>query len=249
MSPRTAGRWLLTAFVAWRAARWLRVATSVRPYQRHWQRPTVQWPGILRYVALGDSLAQGIGASTPQRGYVGLLATWLGRATGRPVEVVNLSVTGIMVHDLVRDQLPVLLAMDPPPELVTVSVGTNDAGRVPDAELRDRFDDLCRRLPPGTLVGDVPRFHRGRRAARARRAAAVLRDVLARHPHLVPVGLDQPTRAADWRLRAADFFHPNDQGHRLYADTYWSALTAHQPHQRAGTTDVRNSVGSMVLPG
>lgn len=228
MSARHIARLLLMALLVRRAARWLRVATSVAPYQRYWQAgpPRSTEPaGIpLRYAALGDSLAQGIGASSPRRGYVGLLATWLERATGRPVEVVNLSVTGIMVHDLVRDQLPPLLALDPPPELVTVTVGTNDAGRVPEAVLRGRFDELCRLLPPGALVGDVPRFHRGHRRAAGRRAAAILREVLAHHPHLVAVGLDEPTLAAGWRLRAADFFHPNDTGHRLYADAFWAAL-------------------------
>jgi acyl-CoA thioesterase I len=225
VSPRCAVRLLVLVAIGWRVVRWTRVATSVRPYRRHWERPAVQWPQTLRYAALGDSLAQGIGASHPDRGYVGLLASWLGRATGRPVEVVNLGVTGIMVHDLLRDQVPALLAMDPPPELVTVTVGTNDAGRLAESDLRGRFDELCRRLPPGALVGDVPRFHRGRRAARARRAAAVLREVLAEHPHLVAVGLDEPTRAAGWRLRAADFFHPNDIGHRLYADAFWAAIS------------------------
>jgi len=215
--------WMVVALVVGRrAARWLRVATSVTPYRLRWKRRELR-RGDLRYAALGDSLAQGIGASDPERGYVGLLAARLERATGRRVEVLNLSATGIMVHDLARDQLPVLLAMDPAPELVTVTVGTNDAGRVPDDELRDRFDELCALLPAGAMVGDVPRFHRGRRAAAARRSAAVLRDVLARHPHLVPVGLDEPTRRAGWRLRAADFFHPNDLGHRLYADAFWAA--------------------------
>lgn len=48
--------------------------------------------GGLLYVALGDSAAQGIGASRPDRGYVGLLAAALEQAGGRPVQLVNLSV-------------------------------------------------------------------------------------------------------------------------------------------------------------
>jgi len=180
-------------------------------------------------VALGDSLSQGIGASDPERGYVGLLAGRLERATGRRVEVINLADSGARVHDVIHRQLPVMRALEPPPELVTVTIGTNDAGRYAPHELRERFDALCRLLPAGALVADVPRFHRGRRARAAAEAAAVLREVLALHPHLVAVGLDEVTRHTGPAFRSADFFHPNDRGHRLYADTFWSALSTTHP--------------------
>jgi len=59
----------------------------------YWAAPKGE-PGGILYVALGDSVAQGIGASGPERGYVGLLAERLRIATGRPVLVVNLSRSG-----------------------------------------------------------------------------------------------------------------------------------------------------------
>lgn len=206
------------------AYRWWRVASSPGRYRLRWQRRQLK-SGELRYVALGDSLAQGIGASDPERGYVGLLAARLERATGRSVQVINLSATGIMIHDLIRDQLPVLRAMRPPPALVTLTIGTNDAGRHAAPELRRRFDELCGLLPAGTLVADLPRFHRGRRARAAAEAAAALRGVLAGHPSLVLVPLDAATRHTGHRHRSADFFHPSDRGHRHYADTFWAAFT------------------------
>lgn len=211
--------WALAAAIAWQAHRWLRVATSVTPYRLRWKRRELR-RGDLCYVALGDSLAQGIGASDPERGYVGLLAERLERATGRRVGVVNLSVTGAMIHDVLYGQLPALLAVDPPPELVTLTVGTNDAGRLAPDELRARFDALCARLPASTLVADVPRFHRGRRARAAAEAAAIQREVLAGHPHLVHVPLDEATRHTGLAYRSADLFHPNDRGHRVYANTF-----------------------------
>lgn len=203
--------------------RWLRVVSSPARFQLRWKRRELR-RGALRYVALGDSLAQSIGASDPERGYVGLLAGRLERATGQTVEVINLSSTGIMIHDLVRDQLPALDALRPRPTLVTVTIGTNDVGRRTPDELRSRLDELCSRLPAGTLVADLPRFHRGRRARAAIEANAVLRDVLAHHPELVGVPLHAATRHTGRAHRSADFFHPNDRGHRLYADTFWAAL-------------------------
>lgn len=203
--------------------RWLRVVTSVQRHQRHWVRRQLR-PGELRYAALGDSLAQGIGASEPERGYVGLLAARLERATGLGVQVVNLSATGVLIDDVINYQLPALLCLDPPPDLVTVTAGTNDAGRHDHGGIGERFDALCARLPAGTLIADLPRFHHGRRRVAARAAAAVVRDVLGRHPHLVPVRLDEATADSGLSLRSADLFHPNDRGHRHYADLFWSAL-------------------------
>jgi len=213
----------LAGLVAVQAYRWLRVVTGVRRHQLYWTRRQLR-PGELRYVALGDSLAQGVGASHPERGYVGLLAARIERLTGAGVEVINLSATGVMIDDVTRYQLPVLRSLDPAPDLITVSVGTNDAGRRDHASLGARFDALCARLPPGALVADLPKFHYGRRAAAARDAAATVRDVLARYPRLVPVSLDEPTAHTGLAMRSADLFHPNDRGYRLYADQFWSAL-------------------------
>ena len=73
---------------------------SVRLYEEHWAQPHGV-PGGLLYVALGDSAAQGIGASSPERGYVGLLAERLRETTGRPVELINISRSGAKIEEVV----------------------------------------------------------------------------------------------------------------------------------------------------
>src|SRR5829696_358895 len=221
----------LAGLLGLQAYRWLRVVTSVQRHQGHWVRRRLR-PGELSYAALGDSLAQGIGASDPERGYVGLLAARLERETGLGVEVVNLSATGVMIDDVTRYQVPALLALDPAPHLVTVTAGTNDAGRRDHAGIGARFDALCAALPAGTLVADLPRFHRGRRGAAGRDAAATVREVLRRHPHLVPVYLDEATARSGLAARSADLYHPNDRGHRHYADLFWAALRPRLPALR-----------------
>lgn len=62
--------------------------------------------GGLLYVAPGDSAAQGIGASDPQRGYVGLLAKRLRDNAGRPVQIVKLSRSGARIKDVLDTQVP-----------------------------------------------------------------------------------------------------------------------------------------------
>src|SRR5918995_2824211 len=61
------------------------------PVHSKWWRDHAAADGELLYVAVGDSAAQGIGASRPDRSYVGVLADDLRAATGRSVRVVNLS--------------------------------------------------------------------------------------------------------------------------------------------------------------
>lgn len=212
---------LLGAVATVPALRWWRVVRSVTGYREYWKRRAAL-PGELRYVALGDSLAQGIGASHPERGYVGLVAAQLEAATGRSVQVVNLSVSGVRLSDLVDGQLAAL--GEPVPDLVTVAVGANDAGRTDPETFRAAFAQLCDALPDGALVADVPGFQRGRRAAAAAALSAVARDVLAARPRLVPVALRAATSDMSFRDYAADLFHPSDSGYRHYAAPFVHAL-------------------------
>lgn len=90
------------------------------------------------YLALGDSVAAGIGAEDPARsGYVPVLAGLLsdpsgcdaGAAAGCPVQVRNLAVPGATTATLLRDQLPValdVLGRSDDVRTVTVTIGGND---------------------------------------------------------------------------------------------------------------------------
>jgi acyl-CoA thioesterase-1 len=210
------------AAVSVHGLRWWRVFRSVAGYRGYWAR-RAQRPGQLRYVALGDSLAQGVGASRPERGYVGVLAARLEADTGATVQVVNLSITGVRLADLLDGQLAAL-ATQQRPDLVTVAIGANDAGRTDPERFRADFDRLCATLPDGALVADVPDFQGGSRRAAAATLSAVAREVLAMHPRLVPVALEAATSHMGWRDYSGDLFHPSDAGHRRYAAPFIHAL-------------------------
>ena len=88
------------------------------------------------YLALGDSVAAGIGADA-DRGYVPVLAGLLsdrlgcdaGAPAGCPVEVRNLAVPGATTATLLRDQLPPalqVLRQGGDVRLITVTIGGND---------------------------------------------------------------------------------------------------------------------------
>lgn len=184
----------------------------------------------LRYVAMGDSAAQGIGATDPQHGYVSLVAAELHRLTGRPVVVVNISHSGDRVDDVVRDQLPRLA--DLRADVVTVDVGGNDVRRYDAADWARGAARLCAALPAGrAAVADVPWFMHGHWERDAAQARGVLtRDCAAAGVAMAPLASTFEARGLPGMLSlyAADWFHPDDEGHRLWAQAFERALVSNQ---------------------
>ena len=89
----------------------------------------------IHYVALGDSTVAGLGASSPQTNYVSRLYSRL-RDVYPGAQVTNLGVSGATSADLVRDQLPRVVALQP--HLVTLSIGPNDITQGKDVEQYER---------------------------------------------------------------------------------------------------------------
>jgi acyl-CoA thioesterase-1 len=236
-----AGRWPLRAFPGrhkvlstvlvltvalggWWGVRLWQLRRSVAEYRTFWSVPRGESGGLL-YVALGDSTGQGIGAGGPERGYVGLLAERLRATTGRPVQVLNLSRSGARIDDVVADQLPRLAGLAP--DLVTVAVGANDVKHYDAARFRADVDALVAELPPGTVVGDVPWFMHGGTGRKSGEAAEYVAARAASRG--LPVArLHRAMRERGWRSMitdfAADWFHPNDRGHRVWADAFWEVI-------------------------
>lgn len=218
---------LLLAGAVW-AVKLAQVVRSVDPRAEYWSVPQGDTGGLL-YVALGDSAAQGIGASSPGNGYVGLVAERLRESTGRPVEVVNLSRSGARIGDVLDRQLPALAALGREPDLVTVAVGGNDIRAYDEQMFARQAERLVAALPAGSYVADAPYFMHGRWQRDAQQAADLLRDAAATHGQR-PVPLHDALRAQGWQAMltqfAADWFHPNDRGHRVWADAFWVAISA-----------------------
>ena len=205
-----------------------RVCDQVEPYADAWleqSRRSLRTPAR-RWVVLGDSMSQGIGASAHDRGWVGQLADRL-RADGHELSVVNLSATGARTPDVLAQQLPLLEelpspAPGSPAPLVTALVGSNDlfGGRASRAALPGAMAELADRLPPGAVVATLPQPARAaglaNRPLRAAEASGRLRvvDMRAAGP-------------SSWRGRlASDLFHPNDAGYAAIADALEPAVRA-----------------------
>jgi len=220
------------------------VRRSVAEYREHWRTLAASHTmngAALRYVALGDSAAQAVGASTPDKGYVAAVAQHVASRADRDVAVYNLSVSGAKAADVLTDQLPRLADLGFVPDLLTLGIGGNDVvdRRIAVARFLDTMAEVLAELPPGSFVADPPGFlvppFEGRSDAMAEGVRPLIRQ--AGH-HLV--ALHRATRSAGhlgWiRNVAADAFHPNDRGYAGWAAAFIEALDeSGDPPWRPGT--------------
>jgi len=109
-------------------------------------------PGPL-WVALGDSTAQGLGAPRPRGGYVGQALQQLRHRTGEHWRVLNLSVSGALIRDVLGEQIPKL---PQEPALVTCGVGANDILYTAPGKLFSDLRALIAAVPERTVMLDLP---------------------------------------------------------------------------------------------
>jgi lysophospholipase L1-like esterase len=115
------------------------------------QAGIVEIPGGGAYVALGDSIAAGEGASDPAtRGYTALLAERLREKSGSEPELVSLAEGGATTEDLIDEQLPAALEQLSGGDvaLVTVTIGGNNLNVIQDSPaapicIEDVSDPAC----------------------------------------------------------------------------------------------------------
>ncbi|CAN5568080.1 hypothetical protein BH10ACT7_BH10ACT7_11900 [soil metagenome] len=215
-------RWLAKRQQYWR----VQLADAIPVNSAVWRARRTE-DGDLLYVAVGDSAAQGIGASTPSRGYVGLVASAIEGMTGTTPRVANLASSGATLAIAIENQLPRLSHLEP--DVLTVSIGANDIAGFDAGRFEREIAILLDALPKHAIVADLPSFYflpaekKVRVANRLLRAAAAERGltVVPLHARTKRYGL--------WgvaRQFAGDLFHPNDRGYRVWADAFLPAVSA-----------------------
>ncbi|MEV7286742.1 SGNH/GDSL hydrolase family protein [Streptomyces sp. NPDC093252] len=190
----------------------------------------------VRFVALGDSLTEGVGDPTG-RGWRGWAALLAGGLVERPADFTNLAVSGAQTGDVLERQLPAALALRP--DVASVVVGVNDTLRA-TFDIRTvaaRLDavhaafagsgtlvlTVC--LPdPGTMMG-LPGALADPLARRQRAVNTVVHALSERYGavHLHAADGDWTTDRAMW---SADRMHPSERGHRQLALRSHALLTA-----------------------
>lgn len=208
----------------------LKLLYSVPSYKSFWDKRNNQTKtedGLL-YVALGDSTAQGIGASSPKKGYVGLIERYLVEKSGEQVQVVNLSASGARINDAITKQLPRLNELPVNDEtVITMEIGANDMIDFDATEFGGDMDALLTQLPRQTIVANMPYFGGGRYRRlepNVQVANDIMRELTAKHG-LRMAPLYEVTKKNDrpW-VNSADIFHPNNYGYRNWFRAFQSAL-------------------------
>jgi acyl-CoA thioesterase I len=204
--------------------RWADGVTAMRAdcvtFADHWQahnEQVLQVPesGPL-WVVLGDSTAQGLGAPSPECGYVGQVLDVLRQRTRLPWRVLNLSASGSLIRDVLNHQLPRLPASA---DLVTCGIGVNDVLYTGPGKLFADLRTLLATVPENTIVLDlpVPTGYAGLigRASRPylTRINRTLHEAAAARN--LPVAEVSSHFLPPWTGKfASDCFHPSQDGYR-----------------------------------
>lgn len=202
------------------------ILNETLPVNSKWWREYATHEGDLLYVAIGDSAAQGIGASKPAHSYVGLIAERVRQLTGRTVRVVNLSVSGATTALAVSNQLPRLRRLKP--DLVTVVIGANDIAVFDAIQFEANIRELFASLPPHAVVADLPCFYLPWNERKVAAANRIVRTVASQYGlSVAPLHLTTKRRGVRGILTefAIDMFHPNDGGYRVWASALLPAVT------------------------
>ncbi|MCX4879406.1 SGNH/GDSL hydrolase family protein [Streptomyces sp. NBC_00847] len=188
----------------------------------------------VRFVALGDSLTEGVGDPVADgwRGWAALLAGGLAMES---VEFTNLAVSGAQTREVLELQTPAGLALKP--DVASVVIGVNDTLRCTfDIHaVAERLDKvyaaftgqgatlLTACLPdPGSMLG-LPGSLARPLARRQRAVNRVVHALSERYGavHLHAAEEDWITDRAMW---SADRLHPGERGHRQLAARFHSLL-------------------------
>lgn len=184
------------------------------------------------YVALGDSTAEGMGASAPERSYASIVHLSL-KDRYRSTKFINYARSGAVLTDVLTRQLP--KALEARPNLVTVSVGANDIIKRTKAEkfekdLRKLLRTLQRETDATIVISTVPDLSLTPTVPKilktySRYMANRLNEIIVRiadETNTVLVDIFNDSKAVLQTFPeaiASDGWHPSDFGYALWANS------------------------------
>ena len=182
--------------------------------------------GVVRYLALGDSLTQGVGAPDIETGAFPALLADRWRARGCKVELKNAGISGYTAGQVVTDQLPEIAPFKP--TFITFQSGANDIanGVTPEAYRKDVRTVLDAAKGSGARVIVLlqnewfrapagPGFG-GTAEKRAAYDAIMIEEVKAKGVELVDLRLLYQQQA-DKNLWISDGIHPTPEAYDAWA--------------------------------
>ena len=193
-----------------------------------------------RFVALGDSMTEGVGDPRPDgtlRGWADRLAEAM-RTADESLTYVNLARRGLKTAEVREQQLSTALELKP--DLAGALMGMNDLldpGFDP-SRLADELDAIVGPLretgalvltatfPDITRFSPLPRRFTAKVRTRLHAASDAIREVSARH-HTLLLDAEEFPEAAERQVVSVDRLHPGPKGHVLVAQLFARVLEEH----------------------
>ncbi|MGO1592254.1 MAG: SGNH/GDSL hydrolase family protein [Ancrocorticia sp.] len=219
------------------------VAKQNTPFRRRWEEHLLTTVEDLNrraelpliYVALGDSAAQGLGATRFEDGYVPRVASGLQAATGREVALLNLSLSGGTAASVLGTQIPQLEGLriggEPiTPDVVTLDIGGNDVGveSLGVGEFGRRMDAIMGHLHGPTFVANIPTFRPLKTELRASQLSAQINRAAAdAGAGLIDLeGLSNTLSMWTYmnEYHAGDMFHPNTPWYHRWSQMFMDEI-------------------------
>jgi len=208
------------------AAYGLFVLTSVNRFATYWAGQNQQSLDENSYtlVALGDSTAQGIGATSPQKGFVGQVAKKL--SADKPVQIYNYSKSGAVAADVVgqvsgNDKISRA-------DAIIIAVGPNDMTQnVSKANYLKNYQQILAKLPAEKVViATIPPLERSSISdATVQEWNQDLEKLAAKNKvKVAQVYQAIKPRSRDPRIYSIDLFHPSNIGYGLWAEAFYDPL-------------------------
>ncbi|MEI6288226.1 MAG: SGNH/GDSL hydrolase family protein [bacterium] len=207
----------------------LTVPPAIRNYMTQNQTETTS---SISYVALGDSLTAGVGASSASSSFPALLAQKIANDLNQQIVVTNLGVPGAKSFDMLTGQ--VMEATKFNPQIITIFIGTNDIHNfVPVGEFKNNLITTVKSLREMTeakiyfinipYLGTKDLIHPPYDYYfnfEIQRYNKVLVEV-ANEVEVPVIDLylvSKKMRYTAENLFCIDEFHPNDAGYKFWAD-------------------------------
>lgn len=185
----------------------------------------------IKYIALGDSLSEGLGADSYQDSFPYLFAQKLSEKKQTQVNFINLAKIGATTQDLINTQLPKITNENP--DYITLLIGTNDihALTAPDIFQKNYsviLDNLTK-TKAKIIVINIPYLGSNKILLppyseligyRTQQFNKIIVQ-LVKETGVQYVDLYSQTKQAfesNIMLYSSDGFHPSSQGYRLWAN-------------------------------
>lgn len=181
----------------------------------HWQEESLNM-GATTVVVIGDSTGVGVGASNPNKSFVGLVKEELEARNGGRVQIVNLSENNVSIRDVIEEQIPILRKYNPDKIIISVGRKNIDSNDFDEGIFAELFSDL-----PSTRVYilEASANMNINKDRKIQLYNNYLRRIATAYGiNVIPLYQATNLFKFDFSYYDWDLSHPNDNGYRIWAE-------------------------------